>query len=103
MAIKKPAAKAASEDKKQETVEYEIKVTRAKDLGSVVMFDMTVNGVYINGCSYKELERKDGSGSFAKVNFPSHKGKNGKYYNTCYFKISDEDMQEIEHGIETLL
>lgn len=91
--------------KNEEIVEHDIKVTRAKKLEekNVIMFDMEVNGISIYGCSYRTLERKDGSGEFGKVGFPSHKASDDKYYSYCWFKISDKDMDIIEKGIEALI
>lgn len=91
---KKSAEKSANKD---------IKVTKAKDLEKVIMFDMEVNGVSIYGCSYKTLQRKDGSGEFAKVDFPSRKGSDGNYYHLAYIKLTDDDITKIEEGINSLL
>ncbi|MBP5420922.1 MAG: hypothetical protein J6Y78_00630 [Paludibacteraceae bacterium] len=101
MAIKKPTKNESKESK----VTYNIEVTRAKDLGEgkPIMFDMTVNGVIIYGCTYRVLSRKDGSGEFAKIGFPSYKGNNDTWYNHCYFKITDEMIDTIEKGIEAVL
>lgn len=95
MAITKKNTEKAAE-------KLQIEVTRAKDLAdkNVIMFDMVVNGVTIYGCSYREMQKKDGSGSFAKIGFPSRKGQDDKYYNHCYVKLTDDDITEIERGIE---
>lgn len=90
LAKAKKSAEAAAE------VTYDIKVTRAHELDNgTIMFDMTVNGVQIYGCSYKVLSRKDGSGDFAKIGFPSRKGSDGKYYNNCYFKIDNDLIEKV--------
>lgn len=81
---------------------HEIKVTRAKDIDTAIMFDMVVNDVTIYGCSYRELERKDGSGSFVKIGFPSKKSGD-QYYNQAFVKLSDEDIKTIETQIEALI
>lgn len=87
--------------KEEKKLEYVITVTRAKELDNgTIMFDMIANGVMIYGCSYKVLSRKDGSGDFSKVGFPSKKGSDGKYYNQAYFQIDDSIMEQIEKGIE---
>lgn len=83
--------------------EYDIKVTRAHELENAVMFDMDVNGVTIYGCNYKTLLRKDGSGEFIKIGFPSRKGSDGKWYSQAYFKITDEMAEEIEAQIDKLI
>lgn len=94
---------AIGKKKTEETANYEIKVTRAKQLDNVIMFDMEVNGVTIYGCNYKTLHRKDNGEEFAKIGFPSRKGSDGKYYNEVYFKITDELLKEIEPQIEKLI
>lgn len=96
MAITKKNTEKAAE-------KLQIEVTRAKDLAdkNVIMFDMIVNGVTIYGCSYREMQKKDGSGSFAKIGFPSRKGPDDKYYNHVYVKLTDDDITEIERGIES--
>lgn len=96
-------SKKENKENKEEGRKYEIKVTRAKDFQNCIMFDMEVNGVTIYGCSYRELQRKDGSGSFVKINFPQRKGSDEKYYNYAYFKITDDMIGEIENGIEAVL
>ena len=53
--------------------------------------------------SYKELQRKDGSGSFVKIDFPSRKGSDGKYYSHAWFKIEDAMIGDIEKQIEALI
>lgn len=81
---------------------HKIEVIRAKLLENVIMFDMIVNGVTIHGCSYKILHRKDNDEAFAKIGFPSRKGKDDKYYYLVYVKLSDKDIEDIEKGIEAV-
>ena len=83
--------------KKQVKSALEIKVTRAKQFDNACMFDMVVNGVTIYGC--RVIEGKEGD----FVSFPSHKGKDDKYYNHCYIKLSDEATKDIIHQVEELL
>ena len=98
MAINKKAKAEA------EATQYDIQVTRAKELDNgTIMFDMTVNGVQVYGCSYKTLKRKDNGEEFAKIGFPSRKGSDGKYYNQAYFKIDDDLVKVIEKAIEGVL
>ena len=93
--------KNAKETKK---VDFNIEVSRAKELDNGnIAFDMVANGVSIYGCFYKILQRKDGSGEFAKVDFPQRKGNDGKYYNLAYFFIDDETMKKIEDAITAKL
>lgn len=95
--------KKVTEEKK--VSDHVIEVTRANELTEkdVIMFDMKVNDVTIYGCSYRELERKDGSGSFAKIGFPSRKGSDDKWYSHAYVKLSYADIDAIEKGIEAVL
>ena len=88
--------------KKETANNYDVKVTRAKefDNGSVA-FDMVVNGVTIYGCWYREGE-KDGE-EYQIVNFPSQKGKDGKYYNIAWFKIDDELKADIIAQLQKLV
>ena len=58
-----------------EVVNVEAKVTRANQVGETVYFDVVINGVTIYGC--KVVEGKNGD----FISFPSHKGKDDKYYN----------------------
>ena len=89
--------------KTQEHKNHMIVVTRAHELENCIMFDMRANDIDIYGCSYRTLQRKDGSGEFGKVSFPSRKGKDGKYYNEAYFYITEDDLDTIEKGIEEKL
>lgn len=99
MALK---VKAKAENAKAEN--YDIKVTRANALDNgVVMFDMVVNGVKIYGCNYRVLSRKDGSGDFGKIGFPSRRGNDGNYYNEVYFSISNEIVENIEKQLEAMM
>lgn len=88
--------------KKTETQNYDVKVTRAKEIkeGQVV-FDMIVNGVTIYGCWYRE-GTKDGK-EYQLVSFPSQKADNGKYYNHCWFKIEDSLREEIVAQLQKLV
>lgn len=101
MALKN--AKKGTQEKQEREVTYEVKVTRAHELENCVMFDVEVNGVTIYGCNYRTLERKDGSGEFIKIGFPSRKGSDGKYYSQAYFKVTDEIAADIESQIDKLI
>lgn len=73
-------------------------VKRAKqfDDGSIIV-DLIVNDVTIYGC--RLIEKKEG-GVF--VSFPSRKGKDGKYYNIAYVKLTEEDVKSIVAQIEKM-
>ena len=73
------------------------KVTRANQVENTVYFEMDVNGVMIYGCKVIEGSKGD------FVSFPSHKGKDGKYYNYAYIKLSDEDTAAIVKQVEEML
>ena len=83
--------------KEEVNVVIDAKVTRANQVKDTVYFDMVVNGVTIYGC--RVIEGKEGD----FVSFPSHKGKDDKYYNHCYIKLSDEATKDIIHQVEELL
>lgn len=97
MAIQKKAQK--SEETK---VTYNFEVKRAKDLDKVIMFDWEVNGIMIYGMAYRTGKTKEGK-DYTLVSFPSRKGSDDKYYNHCWFKISEEMIAEIEKQIEALI
>ena len=97
-----------SNKKAEEAQAHAIKVLRARDFtkegedGCSITFDMEVNGVTIYGCWYREGKKKDG-GDYTMVSFPSQKGKDGKYYNHAYVKLSEEEIQLIGQTIEKVL
>ena len=82
---------------------FNIKVIRASAYKeNAFVFDMIVNGVYIYGCWYKQGKSKNGN-DYSFIDFPSMKGKNGKYYNHAWFSVSNDIKAEIEKQIEGLL
>lgn len=85
--------------KKKEANEVVInaEVTRANQVNDTVFFDMVVNGVTIYGCKVVEGSKGD------FISFPSHKGKDGKYYNHAWVKLSDEDSKKIIAQVEEAL
>lgn len=85
--------------KKKEANEVVInaEVTRANQVNDTVFFDMVVNGVTIYGCKVVEGSKGD------FISFPSHKGKDGKYYNHAWVKLSDEDTKKIIAQVEEAL
>lgn len=78
-------------------VTIDAKVTRANQVNDTVFFDVVINGVTIYGC--KVVEGKNGD----FISFPSHKGKDGKYYNHAWVKLSDEDSAAIVKQVEEML
>lgn len=83
--------------KKDVNVEVNAKVVRANQVDDLVFFDVEINGVTIYGC--KVVEGKNGD----FISFPSHKGKDGKYYNHAYIKLTDEQTKEIISQVENML
>ena len=83
--------------KTDDVVNVEAKVTRANQVKDTVFFDVVINGVTIYGC--KVVEGKNGD----FISFPSHKGKDDKYYNHVYIKLSDEQTAAIIHQVEEML
>lgn len=73
-------------------------VTRVRDTTAGVFFTLTINGVDINNCHVVEM--KNGKDF---ISFPATKGKDGKYYNTAYFRFSDADQQAVIAAIEAAL
>ena len=83
--------------KKEVNVEVNAKVVRANQVEDLVFFDVEINGVTIYGC--KVVEGKNGD----FISFPSHKGKDGKYYNHAYIKLTDEQAKDIISQVENML
>lgn len=85
--------------KKKENNEINViaNVTRANQVNDTVFFDVDINGVMIYGCKVIEGSKGD------FISFPSHKGKDGKYYNYAYIKLSDAQTKEIIEQVEQAL
>ena len=94
-----------------EKIDFNIKVEAARTTSdnNIVMIDLIVNGVSIKSCMLKEVTvKKDGEvhkkgDTCYIVQFPSYKGKNGKYYNHCWFPMTNDDLEGIVHQTESLL
>lgn len=96
-------SKKSADNTAAEKINYIVEVTRAKEIkeGRVV-FDAKVNGISISGLSYQEYKTKDGAeGSL--ISMPSQKGKDGNYYNICWFPVSKELKENIVAQLENLL
>ena len=97
-----------TEEKSEQVQALAIEVLRAHDLtkddqeGCNIAVDLKINGVTIYGCFYREGKDKNGK-DYQMVSFPSHQGKDGKYYNYAYVKLTDEDVEKISKDIEKLL
>ena len=105
MAISK---KKTEEKAVQETQALAIEVLKAKDFtkegedGCNISIDLKINGVTIYGCWYREGKDKNNE-DYQMVSFPSHKGKDGKYYSYAYIKLQQSDIDFICKEIEKLL
>ena len=85
-------------EKKQESVLTTIEVSRAYafDNGGVV-FDADLNGISIYGLRVVEGSKGD------FISFPARQGKDGKYYNHVWVKLTDADTKEIISQVEKKL
>ena len=102
MAIK--GGKKAAE-KKEAAVSYDVEVLKAKDFSkdgkTAISVDLQVNGVKIYGCWYRVYEDREKPGEQKGfISFPSRQGSDGKYYQHCWFPISDELLEKLEKDIE---
>lgn len=92
--------------KKKENAEeqtYNVEVTRAHEFKSGdISFDCIVNGVTLYGLTYINADAKRNIKE-PFISFPSRKGSDGKYYNYCWFNITDELFSAIEKQIEGVL
>lgn len=92
--------------KKQEAVKensYEVKVIRATQFDdSSAGFDITVNGITIYGMIYREYVNKKKEEGFL-IDFPSRKGKDGKYYHHVFFPITLEMKNDIHNQLIHIL
>ena len=93
-----------------EKVDYIIKVeaARATKNDSIIMVDLDVNGVKIKSCMLKEITVKEDGKKYKKgdkcyvVNFPSYQSGE-KYYNHCWFPISNEGIEDIIRQVKSLI
>lgn len=68
------------------------KVLKARtDARGIVRADVEINGVIIYGMAI--MANKTTGEAF--LSWPSEKGKDGKYYSTCYARLSDSDQETI--------
>lgn len=83
---------------------FSIEVTRAKALESgAVGFDVTINGIKIYNCYARTVKSKSSGEDVTVIDFPSYKGKDGKYYNLVWAPLTLESKEEIEKQINNLL
>lgn len=90
---------------KSEAVKVEVKVTRAHKVSdTLVLFDIIANGVSISGMKYIEYTTKEGKDG-DMISFPSYEDKKekGKYWNHCWFPISNDLKNNIVDQLEKLI
>lgn len=94
----------------QAKIDYNITVEAARETKNdkIVMVDLNVNGVKVNGCILKELTvKKDGEVHKAgdivyKLDFPAEK-VGEKYYNKVWFPVSNDNLEKIIDQVKSLL
>ena len=92
--------------KESKAVDHEIEVLRAVEFPEKngqhnIGFDVKINGVTIYGCILIQGE-KDGE-EYSFQTFPQRKGKDDKYYNHVWVKLSDDDTAAIVKQVEEML
>lgn len=108
MAIKRTNTNTNKEEKKMENnMKYAVKVSNVKKItnrAGCYRFQLEVNGVNIYGMKYIHYTTKAGKEGDL-ISFPSYKGRDGEYYNNCWFPcVSDtEAFKEIEKQLEVIV
>lgn len=96
----KKSTKKTNEMKNIKVTSVEVSNVRTFDWkdDTLVFFTLTLNGVIIHDVQIRTShEGKD------FVSFPTHKAKDGKYYNTVYARLSDEDSAQIIEAVQNAL
>lgn len=96
---------------KEGKMTYDVKVMAARTTknDSIVMVDLDINGVKVKSCMLKEIECKEDGKVHKKgdicyvVNFPSEKGSNGKWYNTVWCPLSNDNIDDIVKQVQSIL
>lgn len=98
------AKKQAPKDTNKEVENVKVESFRVENVrvvsgknGDVVFFTLILNGVSI----YNVRISTGKNGDF--VSWPQAKGKDGKYYNQCYARLSNEDQNEIIDAVQTAI
>ena len=91
--------KKAAETKEVKTVELtSLEVLRARMFDWGTVFDAVINGITIYGMRVLTT-----SADVDFIAFPSSKGKDGKYYNHCYARFSEDDQGKILSAVGEVL
>lgn len=69
------------------------------DSKGIVRADVEINGITIYGMAI--MANKSTGEAF--LSWPSQKGQDGKWYSTCYARLSDTDQEKIIEGIYSWL
>jgi hypothetical protein len=93
-----------------ETKDYVIKVDKVIKTknDNLLMINLDVNGVLINGCFLKEVTVKQDGQKYKAgdtcyvLQFPSEK-VGDKYYNKVWFPVSNENLEDIISQVKSLL
>ena len=94
--------------KNEQSYKITVDAARATKNDSIIMIDLDVNGVKIKSCMLKEITVKEDGKKYKKgdkcyvVNFPSYQSGE-KYYNHCWFPISNEGIEDIIRQVKSLL
>ncbi len=80
------AADGARETDKMES----FKISNVRNTDKGCFFTLILNGVTIN--NVKVATTKDGRDF---ISLPSYRGKDGRYYNTVFFRFGDGDAEKI--------
>lgn len=94
--------KRTEENKEMEFIKvdgYEVKNVREVKGGkkTTVFFTLVLNGITIYNC--KVIEGKNGD----FISYPQTKDKDGKWWNVCFARLSDEDQKKIIADVEKAL
>lgn len=68
---------------------FEVQKVREVGRNKNIFFTLILNGVAINNCSVVHGR----NGDF--ISLPQYKGSDDKYYNTVYFRFSEDDTEAI--------
>ena len=71
------------------------KVLRTRVINGTPLADVEINGITVYGLSI--MANKSTGEAF--LSWPSTKGKDGKWYSSCYARLSDSDQEAIIKAI----
>lgn len=83
--------------------EFEVLKARTTKNENIIMFDIRINGVKIYGMMLKHVISEKNGKEYDIISYPSHQGSDGKYYNYCYYDLSEADRKNIIDQVNELL